>query len=63
MALLGLGFRAISMAPAAIGPVKSMILSLPAEELRGELLKLIDLPDHSVRPQLAAFAAKHNISV
>ena len=28
MALIGVGFRSISMAPAAIGPVKSMILSL-----------------------------------
>ena len=63
MALLGLGFRSISMAPAAIGPVKSMILSLPADKLRHELLSLMELPDHSVRPQLAAFAAKHNISV
>ena len=63
MALLGLGFRSISMAPAAIGPVKSMILGLQADELRAEMLGLLDLPDHSVRPQLAAFAAKHNISV
>ena len=28
MALIGLGFRSISMAPASVGPVKSMILSL-----------------------------------
>ena len=63
MALLGLGFRSISMAPAAIGPIKSMILSLPADELHADLEHLMDLPDHSVRPQLAAFAQKHNISV
>lgn len=63
MALLGLGFRAISMAPAAIGPVKSMILALDAEELGRELVNLLDLPDHSLRPQLMAYAAKHNIPV
>ena len=63
MALIGLGFRAISMAPAAIGPVKSMILSLDTQELRREIADLIDLPDHSLRPQLMAFAEKHNIPV
>ncbi len=63
MALLGLGFRSISMAPAAIGPIKSMLLSLDAQALKNEMLELLDLPDHSVRPQLSAFAAKHNISV
>ena len=34
MALIGLGYRSISMAPASIGPVKSMILSLDAGALR-----------------------------
>ena len=42
MALIGLGFRSISMAPASIGPVKSMILSLDAGRVTAlveELLK------------------------
>ena len=30
LALIGLGFRSLSMAPASIGPVKTMILSLDA---------------------------------
>ena len=34
MALIGLGYRSISMAPASVGPVKSMILSLDAGELQ-----------------------------
>jgi phosphotransferase system enzyme I (PtsP) len=33
MALLGIGFRSISMSPAAIGPVKSMLLSLDLGKL------------------------------
>ena len=33
MALIGLGYRSVSMAPASIGPVKSMILSLDAGAL------------------------------
>lgn len=34
MALMGLGYRSISMAPAAIGPVKAMMRALPLGELR-----------------------------
>ena len=33
MALIGLGFRSISMAPASVGPVKAMVLSVDAGEL------------------------------
>ena len=61
MALVGLGFRSISMAPAAIGPVKSMILGLDAGALEAELLPLLDNPCHSLRPQLMSFAQNHNI--
>ena len=34
MALIALGFRSLSMAPASIGPVKTMILSLDAVNCR-----------------------------
>ncbi|TPM37943.1 phosphoenolpyruvate--protein phosphotransferase [Mesorhizobium sp. B2-3-4] len=34
MALIGLGFRSISMSPASIGPVKAMLTELPLEELK-----------------------------
>ena len=63
MALIGIGFRSISMAPAAVGPVKSMILGLDAGLLEGELLPLLDLPQHSLRPYLQRFAQEHNISL
>ncbi len=63
MALIGLGFRSISMTPAAIGPIKQMILELDAQEIENLTLNLLDLPDHSVRPHLQAFAQAHNISV
>ncbi|MGX5826458.1 phosphoenolpyruvate--protein phosphotransferase [Mesorhizobium sp. 43Arga] len=33
MALIGLGFRSISMSPASIGPVKAMLTELPLDEL------------------------------
>lgn len=34
MALIGLGFRSISMSPASIGPVKAMLTELPLQELK-----------------------------
>ncbi|MCR6659922.1 MAG: hypothetical protein NVV72_11470 [Asticcacaulis sp.] len=33
MALIGLGYRSISMSPASIGPVKAMLTELPVGEL------------------------------
>ena len=62
MALIGLGLRSISMAPAAVGPVKAMIATLNEGELHGELVQMLDLPDHSIRPRLMEFASRNNIS-
>ena len=49
MALIGLGYRSISMAPASVGPVKSMILSLDAGELQRWLRATIRTAEGSVR--------------
>ncbi|PLU82202.1 hypothetical protein BMJ22_14265, partial [Sinorhizobium medicae] len=37
MALLGLGFRSVSMSPTAVGPVKAMLLALDAGRLNERL--------------------------
>ena len=63
MALIGLGFRDISMAPASIGAVKSMVRSLSVESLRGYMGTLIDLPDHSLRQKLRAYARDHGVVI
>ncbi len=63
MALVGLGFRRISMSPAAIGPVKMMVRSLPAARLEAFMEGLYGLPDASVREQLTAFAADHGVVI
>jgi phosphotransferase system enzyme I (PtsP) len=34
MALIGIGYRSISMSPASIGPVKAMLTELPLAELQ-----------------------------
>ena len=63
MALIALGLRSISMSPAGIGPVKSMILALDAGLLQERLLADIGRTDatHSVRDLLTAFASEHDI--
>jgi phosphotransferase system enzyme I (PtsP) len=61
--LIGLGYRSLSMSPAAIGPVKAAALALDAGKFAGELDRLLDTDDgaSSVRPALAAFADAEGI--
>ncbi|MDP2123153.1 MAG: phosphoenolpyruvate--protein phosphotransferase [Parvibaculum sp.] len=63
MALLGLGFRRISMSPAAVGPVKMMVRSLDTGQLEAFMDGLFDLPDRSVRERLAGFAEAHGVTI
>ena len=56
MALVGIGFDSISMAPASVGPVKSMILKLDQSHLARFMKPLLDTPVKSLRPQLQAYA-------
>lgn len=63
MALLGIGFRSVSMSPAAIGPVKSMLLSLDAAKLEAVLMPALDdlKPTASIRQILTDFAAENGV--
>ena len=65
MALIAIGFRSISMAPAAIGPVKSMLLALDVGQLRNVLLPVLDSgePTEQVRKILTDFAEKNGVPV
>ncbi len=63
MALIGLGYRSLSMSPAAIGPVKAMALALDAGKLARHLDELLDSGNGSavLRPALTAFAESERI--
>ena len=63
MALIGLGFRSISMAPAAIGPVKAMLLELCAGDLAARLEECMAEggAETDVRALLTSFADENNI--
>ncbi|MDE1993144.1 MAG: phosphoenolpyruvate--protein phosphotransferase [Rhizobiaceae bacterium] len=63
MALLGLGFRSISMSPASIGPVKAMLLGLDLKALTETMEEALNdtHPTASMRDILVRFAESHNI--
>jgi phosphotransferase system, enzyme I, PtsP len=63
MALIGLGFRSISMAPASVGPVKAMVLSLDAGDLWAHLQKLLACKATSVREELKIYAAEKGVQI
>jgi phosphotransferase system, enzyme I, PtsP len=63
MALIGLGFRSISMAPASVGPVKAMVLSLDAGNLKERLDELLEGKKTSVREELKRFAAETGVQI
>ena len=64
MALVGLGFRTLSMAPAAIGPVKAMIRSLDARARSSSCsARYPALPTRSLRGKLRDFARDHGVVV
>jgi phosphotransferase system enzyme I (PtsP) len=63
MALIGIGLRAISMAPAAVGPIKTMILALEQAKLEAAMAPLLERPVHSLRKTLEAFAEAEGIPV
>lgn len=63
MALIGLGFRSISMAPASVGPVKAMVLSLDASSLQARLDELLDRRTTSLREELKRFAVETGVQI
>jgi phosphotransferase system enzyme I (PtsP) len=65
MALIGLGFRSISMSPTAIGPVKAMLLGVDAGLLAEELNAALDDSKslESTRDLLVRFASTHSIPI
>ncbi len=63
MALIGLGFRSISMAPASIGPVKSMILALDAGKVAARLDEMMQAGAPGIRGELKRLAEQDGIEL
>ncbi len=63
MALIGLGFRRLSVAGSAYGNVKSMIRSLQVQDITDYVQTLLKSPKRTLRPQLLAYACDHGIAI
>ncbi len=63
LALIGLGFRSLSMSPASIGPVKTMILSTHAGRVSAHLETLLRKSARNIRESLNNFAKSEGIEI
>lgn len=61
MALIACGVRALSMPPAAIGPVKAMIRGVTLRDLSAYVDYICAEPQHSIRLHLERFAKDHGV--
>jgi phosphotransferase system enzyme I (PtsP) len=63
MAIVGLGYRRLSMPAAGIGPVKRMLKTLDLDNFTGELAHMLQKRDVSLRKALQAYAITHEVLV
>jgi phosphotransferase system enzyme I (PtsP) len=65
LALVALGYRALSLTPSALGAVKAMLLDLDAKKAQALLRPLVEkpVPGVSIREQLGAFAAAEGLQL
>ena len=65
LALVGLGYRSLSLVPSAVGPVKAMLLEADTTKAEALVCSLIAQPDGaaSIRHKLAAFAVAEGLPI
>jgi phosphotransferase system enzyme I (PtsP) len=65
LALAAIGYRALSLTPSAIGPVKAMLLDTDCRKAAAFLCPLIEQPSRgaSIRQQLEKFAADNGLQL
>jgi phosphotransferase system enzyme I (PtsP) len=65
LALVGIGFRAMSLTPSALGAVKAMLLDLNAAKAEALLRPLVEKPptDCTIRSKLEEFAAAEGLQL
>ncbi len=63
MALIGIGFRNLSLVPSSIGPVKAMIRSLELRSLEQYMRSISDMDHRSFREMLRGFAQDHKVEI
>jgi phosphotransferase system, enzyme I, PtsP len=63
MALIGLGADKFSITPASVGPLKAMIRSLDAAEIREKMDQLLVKPPRDTRKTLSEWARRHKVVI
>ncbi len=63
MALIGLGYRNLSMSGSSFGRVKSMVRSINVEEIEDYVHSLLKSNKKTLRPQLISYAHDHGIEI
>lgn len=63
LALIGLGFRNLSMSGSSFGRVKSMVRTMNVEDVSDYVKTLLKSQKKTLRPQLMAYAYDHGIEI
>ena len=63
MALIGLGFRNLSVSSSSYGKVKAMIRSLSAKGVEDYINNILSSSRKTLRPQLKSYADDHGIEI
>jgi len=65
LALVGLGYRSLSLSPSAVGPVKAMLMEVDARKAAGIMALLLEktLPGPSIRERLTQFAEAEGLAL
>jgi phosphotransferase system enzyme I (PtsP) len=63
MALIGIGFRDLSVSSPSIGPIKATIRSLNLESLDKYMEYLLDSPSRNLRKELRSYAQDHSVMI
>jgi phosphotransferase system enzyme I (PtsP) len=59
--LLGIGYRRLSITPAAVGPIKELVRKVDLAELTAAMDSWLASPQQSLRSELSAWAAARDI--
>ncbi|MEP0391957.1 MAG: phosphoenolpyruvate--protein phosphotransferase [Erythrobacter sp.] len=63
LALLGIGYRRLSITPAAVGPIKELVREVDLAELTDAMTQWLAKPDTNLREELSSWAKARKIEV
>ena len=61
LALLGIGFRRLSITPAAVGPIKELVRKVDIAEITAFMTELLANPEANIRQELKTWAEERGI--